>query len=150
MDYGFSRHKIAVPHPESGRKTLYLTTYCHHFDGMTAEESQPIIDALFEHATQEKYVTKINWETDGDLVMWDNTAVLHKANAGGAYLTKYPRDMRRTSVFDSGPYGHGENDPKAPFRQGINNLKVRTGGGSALDHGGATKAAQAAALAPSI
>ncbi|RFU34759.1 hypothetical protein B7463_g1532, partial [Scytalidium lignicola] len=149
MDYGFSRHKIAVPHPESGRKTLYLTTYCHHFDGMTAEESKPIIDALFEHATQDKYVTTIQWENDGDLIMWDNTAVLHKANAGGAYLTKYVRDMRRTSVFDAGPYGHGENDPNAPFRQGINNLIVRSGKGSALDRD-PTLEARAAAVAPSV
>lgn len=148
-DYGFSRHKIAVPHPQSGRKTLYLTTYCHHFDGMTQEESQPIMDALFEHATQDKYVTKVGWENDGDVVMWDNTAVLHKAAAGAPYLTKYVRDMRRTSVFDMGPYGHGENDPKAPFRQGINNLKVRQGHGSALDKG-PTVEAQKSALVPSV
>ncbi|RFU25347.1 hypothetical protein B7463_g10993, partial [Scytalidium lignicola] len=148
-DFGFSRHKIAVPHPQSGRKTLYLTTYCHHFDGMTQEESQLIINELFKHATQDKYVMKIEWENDSDLVMWDNTAVLHKASAGGAYLTTHPRDMRRTSVFDAGPYGHGENDPTAPFRQGINNLKVKSGGGMAQDRD-PVSVVQAAAMAPSI
>jgi alpha-ketoglutarate-dependent 2,4-dichlorophenoxyacetate dioxygenase len=128
VEFGFSRHKIAVPHPESGRKTLYLTSYCHHFDGMSFEDSQRLIEELFAHATQPKYTNWVKWENDHDLVVWDNTAVLHRAQAGGAYTTKYPRDMRRTSLYDAGPYGHGENDPNAPFRQGINPLTVKSGG----------------------
>ncbi len=53
-EYGFARHKIAVPHPGSGRTTLSLTTYCHRFDGMSEEESQMICDELWVHMTQEK------------------------------------------------------------------------------------------------
>ena len=140
-NFEFSRHKIAVPHPASGRTTLYLTTYCHHFDGMTEEESKPLLGQLFAHATQPRYRKIIDWQNDSDLVMWDNTAVLHRAQAGGPYLRKYPRDMRRTSVFDSGPYGHGLNDPNAPFRQGINPSAVKTRSG---DKGALSRQAEAA------
>lgn len=85
---------------------------------MSYEETQKLLDDLFAHASQKKYCTLIKWENDGDLVMWDNTAVLHRATAG-EYLTKHVRDMRRTTSHDVGKYGHGMNDPTKPFRQGL-------------------------------
>ena len=117
-DFPMSKHKIVVPHVQTGRTTLYLTTYCHHFDGMSFKESQELIDKLFLHLNQPKYRQLVEWENDGDLVLWDNTAVLHRGT-GGAYLGKHARDMRRTSVYDMGPYRHGMNDPNKPFRQGM-------------------------------
>ncbi|OQV07617.1 hypothetical protein CLAIMM_12022 [Cladophialophora immunda] len=118
-DFPMAKHKIVVPHPASGRKTLYLTTYCHHFDGMSFEESQALLDELWAHCTQPKYRKTVEWQNDGDLVMWDNTAVLHRAQAGAKYIGRYPRDMRRASVFDMGPFGWGLNDPNVPMRQGL-------------------------------
>lgn len=118
-DFPMSKHKIVVPHATTGRKTLYLTTYCHHFDGMSFEESQELLEQLWTHATQPKYRKFIQWENDGDLVMWDNTAVLHRAQAGAGYIGKYIRDMRRASVFDMGPHAWGLNDPNVPMRQGL-------------------------------
>ncbi|KAB5517416.1 hypothetical protein GE09DRAFT_1158770 [Coniochaeta sp. 2T2.1] len=119
-DYPFSKHRLVVPH-KAGRTQLYLTTYLHHFDGMTDEESQQLMDELWAHCTQPQYTVLVKWENDGDLIMWDNTAVLHRAT-GGEYLTKHVRDMRRTTSHDDGPHGLGMN--KESFRQGLPIPKV--------------------------
>lgn len=116
-DFPFSKHKLVVPH-RNGRNTLYLTSYIHHIDGMSDDESQALVDELFAHATQPQYRKLIQWENNSDLIMWDNTAVLHRAT-GGAYLTKHVRDMRRTTSNDTGAHAHGMNDPSKPFRQGL-------------------------------
>jgi alpha-ketoglutarate-dependent 2,4-dichlorophenoxyacetate dioxygenase len=119
-DYPMSKHKIVTNHTNTGRKMLFCTTYAHHLDGMSFEDSQKIIEELLAHASQPKYRCVLRWENDGDLIMWDNTAVLHRAVDGGSYLGKYPRDMRRTTSFDMGPEAHGLNDPNNSFRQGLN------------------------------
>jgi alpha-ketoglutarate-dependent 2,4-dichlorophenoxyacetate dioxygenase len=114
-----SRHKLVVPHEGSGRKNLYFTTYLHHFDGMTAEESKPLYDRLMAHIQQEKYIVDVHYENNGDMVLWDNTAVLHRATTTGVYATKYKRDMRRTTVKDSGKYAWGENEVGVSWRVGL-------------------------------
>jgi alpha-ketoglutarate-dependent 2,4-dichlorophenoxyacetate dioxygenase len=106
-----------VPH-RNGRNTLYITTYIHQIDGMSEEDTQKLLDELFEHAAQDKHKNLIKWENNSDIIMWDNTAVLHRAT-GGKYLTTHVRDMRRTTSHDVGKYGHGKNDPNKPFRQGL-------------------------------
>jgi len=123
-DYPMSRHKLATKHHNTGRTFLYCTTYAHHLDGMSFEQSQQILEELLAHASQPKYRCLLKWENDGDLIMWDNTAVLHRAIDGGSYLGKYARDMRRTTSFDMGPEAHGMNDPNNSFRQGLNPLKT--------------------------
>lgn len=85
---------------------------------MSDEDSQALVDELFEWATQPKYRNLVEWKNDSDLIMWDNTAVLHRAT-GGAYLTKHVRDMRRTTSHDTGEHRFGVNDPEKPFRQGL-------------------------------
>jgi alpha-ketoglutarate-dependent 2,4-dichlorophenoxyacetate dioxygenase len=111
FDWSISRWKAVYPHEGSGRKNLYLSAYACSFDGQTREESAPLIKEILAHITQEKYVHTIYWNNPGDLVMWDNTAVLHRATDATPYLTKYRRDVRRISVYDTGKYAWGENDP---------------------------------------
>jgi alpha-ketoglutarate-dependent 2,4-dichlorophenoxyacetate dioxygenase len=111
FDWPTSRWKAVYPHEGSGRTNLYFTSYAYSFDGMTPEESAPIIKKILDHMTQPKYVATVYWEQAGDMVMWDNTAVLHRATDSATYITKYRRDIRRASVYDNGKYGWGENDP---------------------------------------
>ncbi len=106
-----------VPH-RNGRNTLYITSYIHHIDGMSEEDSQKLVDQLFEEAAKPEHRFLMEWKNDSDLILWDNTAVLHRAT-GGTYLTKHVRDMRRTTSHDVGPHGMGVNDPTKPFRQGL-------------------------------
>ena len=124
-DYKFAKHKLVTDHYQTGRKFLFCTTYCHHIDGKSDEESTELVNRLLAHASQKKYVQRLVWENDNDLIMWDNTAVLHRSVEGGSYLTKYIRDMRRTTSYDMGPESHGVNDPERPFRQGLNPHAVK-------------------------
>ena len=43
-------------HPETGRKALYLGEKVKRFDGMTEEESRPLIEYLNRHATKPEFV----------------------------------------------------------------------------------------------
>lgn len=73
LDQPMARYRLVAPHEGSGRKNLYMTSYAHHLDGRTWEESRPLFDRLWAHLTQEKYLLTIHWENNGDVVMWDNT-----------------------------------------------------------------------------
>ena len=115
FDWPISRWKMVYPHERTGRKNLYVTTYAYTIDGMDYNESQKLIQPLLAHATQDKYVCRVDWENPGDMVMWDNTAVLHRATDATGYRHKYRRDVRRTSAWDDGPYAWGENDPNNPW-----------------------------------
>ena len=119
LDSPMSRHRLVLPHEASGRTNLYLTTYAHHFDGQTMEQSKPLLDKLLAHVSQDKYILTVNYDDDGDMIMWDNTAVLHRATDTGTYAGKYKRDMRRTTVKDSGKYAWGENEVGTPWQAGL-------------------------------
>jgi len=111
-----SRHKLVPAHEPSGRPMLYVTSYAHHIEGMDVEEGQKLLKELMEHVTQEKYIFRHEWKNNGDIVLWDNTAVLHRATPG-AYEGKYRRDMRRTCVMDNGKDAFGLNDPELAKNQ---------------------------------
>jgi len=74
-------HPIVRTHPESGRKGLYINPIrIESIVGMEDSEALPLLDELLAHATQEKFQYRHQWR-DGDMVMWDNRCLLHKANA---------------------------------------------------------------------
>jgi alpha-ketoglutarate-dependent 2,4-dichlorophenoxyacetate dioxygenase len=53
----------------------------------------------------------------GDLVIWDNTCVMHRA-VGGLFEGKYKRDMRRATVHDGSSQAWGLNE-HTDQRQGL-------------------------------
>jgi taurine dioxygenase len=65
-------------HPESRRKALYLSEKVRLIDGLTAEESQPILDFLCRHSTRPQFVYRHRWQKD-DLLVWDNCCLMHLA-----------------------------------------------------------------------
>lgn len=97
-----ARRKLVQWHKPSGRLNLYVPAHCHHIEGLDAEKSRKKLDFLFTHATQRKFVVSVAWQNPGDVIMWDNRAVLHRGTpmVGGA---PYVRDMRRATVLDEGP-----------------------------------------------
>lgn len=73
-------HPIVRTHPESGRKAIYINPIrTEGIVGMPEEESLTLLADLLEHATQQQYQYRHHWRP-GDLVMWDNRSLLHKAN----------------------------------------------------------------------
>jgi alpha-ketoglutarate-dependent 2,4-dichlorophenoxyacetate dioxygenase len=116
-DYPFGRHYILQRHERSGRMNLYLAAHIHHIEGLEPAESEALFDKLYSHAQQAKYVVEVQWNQPGDLVIWDNTAVMHRA-VGGAFQTKYRRDMRRATVHDDSSQAWGLNEHSS-VRQGL-------------------------------
>ncbi|KAK0634737.1 alpha-ketoglutarate-dependent 2,4-dichlorophenoxyacetate dioxygenase [Bombardia bombarda] len=108
-----ARHKIVQRHEQSGRMNLYVGAHCHHLEDaegrmVEAGESWELIQRLNAHIGQDKYVFGVVWEQVGDVIAWDNRAVLHRAGkwTGDG---KYRRDLRRTTAHDEGPTAWGVN-----------------------------------------
>lgn len=108
LDFPMSRHRLVQMHEPSGRMNLYIAAHAHHIEGIEPEASKELLDQLYEHAIQPKYVFEVEWENVGDMVMWDNTCVMHRA-VGGVFETKHKRDMRRATVHDSSSQAWGLN-----------------------------------------
>lgn len=72
-------HPVFRTHPETGRKALFVNrSYTQHFDGMTNEESQPLLDFLEKHATRPEMTCRFRWEK-GSVAVWDNRCLMHIA-----------------------------------------------------------------------
>jgi taurine dioxygenase len=73
-------HPLVRTHPESGAKSLYLNPIrIEGILGMDHKEALPLLNELLAHATQECFQYRHAWR-QGDLVLWDNRCLLHKAN----------------------------------------------------------------------
>ncbi|MEL6387459.1 MAG: TauD/TfdA family dioxygenase [Pseudomonadota bacterium] len=73
-------HPVVITHPLSGKKALYVNpAFTVRFDGMTKEESQPLLQTLFAHCFQgAAFHHRFKWEP-GSIAFWDNRATWHWA-----------------------------------------------------------------------
>jgi alpha-ketoglutarate-dependent taurine dioxygenase len=71
-------HPLARAHAETGRKTLYLGNHSTGIVGMPEATGTALLRELLQHATQPRFVYRHRWRA-GDLVMWDNRCLLHRA-----------------------------------------------------------------------
>ncbi|KAL2012354.1 hypothetical protein VTN00DRAFT_5072 [Thermoascus crustaceus] len=92
------KHRLVELHEPFGRISVYMGAHAHHIDGLSPDNTAELLKRLMEHATQEKYIISVTWKDPGDMVMWDNTAAMHRA---GVFTGKHPRDLRRTTVHDA-------------------------------------------------
>jgi len=71
-------HPAILKHPANGCATLYLGRRRNSsIEGYTREESEPILEALWAHATQARFTYEHQWRV-GDLVLWDNRSTMHR------------------------------------------------------------------------
>lgn len=91
------RHPATFRHPLSGRQILYANPgYSVSIEGLPKDESNALLAFLFEHQTQDRFIHTFQW-TQGDVLMWDNLRVIHKALAN--YGPDTPRHMIRCQVM---------------------------------------------------
>lgn len=80
--------------PRTGRKILFVGVHACEVKGMTLAEGRMLLMDLLEHATQREFVYRHRWSV-GDLVMWDNTATVHR---GRWYDLSERRELRRATT----------------------------------------------------
>jgi alpha-ketoglutarate-dependent taurine dioxygenase len=91
-------HPLIWTH-EDGRRSLVLGATTAGVVGMDDEEGRAFLDELLERSTAPERVYRHEWEL-GDLVIWDNRGVLHRACP---YDPTSPRDMHRTTLYGDEP-----------------------------------------------
>jgi alpha-ketoglutarate-dependent taurine dioxygenase len=95
-------HPIVRTHPETGRKSLFIGMYAKRILGMPDAEGQALLKELLDHATQPSFTFSHEWHV-GDLVMWDNRCLNHRAVAN-YQMTEFRRVLLRCVVKGSVPF----------------------------------------------
>ena len=92
-----ARHPIVRAHPESGRKSLFLSRLMtRNVVGMDRAESNALLEELFAHIEKPEYVYAHPWKLD-DLLIWDNRSVNH---ARSDFPAEEQRHLRRVTVSE--------------------------------------------------
>jgi taurine dioxygenase len=70
-------HPVVRTHPETGRKALFVNmAHTLRFEGMTEEESAPLLQFLHQHQVKPEFTCRFSWQP-GSLAFWDNRCVQH-------------------------------------------------------------------------
>ncbi len=94
-------HPVVRVHPETGKKAIYVNRLMSILiEGLSAEESDEILNFLFDHIEKPEFVYEHVW-TVGDMMMWDNRCSVH---ARTYFSPKKRRMMRRVTVRDAIPF----------------------------------------------
>ena len=94
------KQRVVRLHPGSKRMTLYLASHASHIVGWPIEEGRALLRELTDFITQPRFCYSHRWRV-GDLVIWDNRCLLHRATPYDS--VRYKRLMQRTTVAGDAP-----------------------------------------------
>jgi len=95
-----SRHPLVRTHPETGRKSIYISNHTQTLNGFKPAEARPIIEFLRTHAVEPEHTCRFRWQV-GSMAIWDNRCTQHRA------LNDYPgkrRRMHRITIAGDVPF----------------------------------------------
>lgn len=95
------RHPCIIEHPVSGKRCLYVNRgFTTGIEGLSAEESARVLNRIFEFSERAEHIHTHSWQ-DGDILLWDNRYLLHRAGAvaPGETSTTY-----RIGIYDGLPF----------------------------------------------
>jgi taurine dioxygenase len=93
-------HPVVRTHPATGRKALYVNRLMTvAIEGMPPAESDELLEALFDHQEQRRFVYEHVWRV-GDILMWDNRCTLHARTDFGATERRL---LRRIAILGEKP-----------------------------------------------
>ncbi len=81
-------------HPVTGRPALFIGRHAHRIPGLDEQGSEELLDALLDAACRPPRLYEHRWQV-GDLVVWDNRCVLHRARP---WDPRHPRVMKHTRI----------------------------------------------------
>jgi alpha-ketoglutarate-dependent taurine dioxygenase len=92
-------HPVIRAHPVTSRKVLFVNEgFTVYIEGLPKSESDSLLKELFEHTVRSEGLYAHQWR-QGDLLMWDNCLVQHRAIRN--YEPPLRRLMHRTTVAGS-------------------------------------------------
>jgi len=98
------RHPLIRTHPESGHKSVFVSPQqTVAIEGVSQEESEEILERLFIHCFQDRFVYVHKWQP-GDLIFWDNRCTAHKADLSRIEDSTYVRHLHRTMIEGDKPF----------------------------------------------
>lgn len=90
-----AHHPLVRVHPDTGRPCLFLGRRRNSYIlGLDLQESEDLLDQLWEHATQPQFWMCHQWQAD-DVLMWDNRCTLHRRDP---FDPDTRRIMHRTQI----------------------------------------------------
>ncbi len=93
-------HPVVRRHDESGKPALYVNyPFTWSFEGMSREESLPLLNQLIQHATRPEFCCRFRWRK-GSLAFWDNRCTMHYACND---YQGYRREMHRITIAGKRP-----------------------------------------------
>ncbi len=105
------RRPLVKIHPVTGRPALYIGRHAYGIPGMDTEESTHLLDELVEFACRPPRVHRHRWQP-GDVAIWDNRCVLHRARPFGPDEARF---MVHTRVAGDIATEHTEMVPAPAF-----------------------------------
>ncbi len=94
-------HPLVRTHPETAARALYLGNHSSHILGLPEADGRALLDRLLAHTTEPRFVYAHRWR-QGDLLMWDNRCLLHRAMATYR-LDRDRRVLHRTVMAGTAP-----------------------------------------------
>jgi taurine dioxygenase len=74
-------HPIVSTHPETGGSMLFLgRRHGAYVNGLSLTDSEALLDELWAHTTHPRFCYTHEWAV-GDVVVWDNRAIIHRRDA---------------------------------------------------------------------
>jgi alpha-ketoglutarate-dependent taurine dioxygenase len=126
-DKGAPLRPLIKVHPETGRRSLYTGRHAYGIPGLPEAESAALLKRLLDDACQPPRVYRHRWQV-GDLVVWDNRCLMHRACP---YDTRHQRALRasRISGDPASELAPTHPDPRASaFRPSASNRSSRLAG----------------------
>lgn len=99
-----TEHPLVRIHPETGERALYVSpSFLKSIVGVSARESQVLLELLWEHVTRPEFTVRFKWEPRS-LAFWDNRATAHLAPTD-IFDLDFDRQLYRTTLVGDVPVG---------------------------------------------
>ena len=90
-----TRHRLVRVNPANGRRSMLIGAHASHIVGWPKAEGRELLAEMLAVTTRPEHCLSHRWG-EGDIIVWDNRACLHRATPYDA--AKFRRLMQRTTV----------------------------------------------------